>query len=474
MGRTRHKRTLIFMKALIRKIRVSLLIFFIVVLVVSLLAVYWPIYHELRVSLESTFAANARSRAATFNQFVNNSLDSARAMSSRSMIRDAILDYLEGGISFEELADYTKEPYYEGLSAYQDVGYAARIVNGLILVEQGTLKPGSDYLTRMPAQLAWSIEREQDAWFLVVHSPIVLNGRILGYDIMTYALCDLLQHISSEQINATITTWLTLDEMTASQHAVRQAEDGLFFDLDHLVYYAFPVDNQSHALLFQAEKETVYQTLYRMILINIGTMFGLFLFIYLFINFMLSHHAQNLFRYMEKTIQTQQEALYQASCDELTGAYTRRYGLEALKRSLRQANLQHQRLSICFVDVNGLKQVNDTLGHEAGDALLKTAADGMMRHIRKSDYLVRFGGDEFVIVLHEASRYDAEKAWQRTLSYFKKINDRENRPYLVSVSHGIIELTQADESKIDQLISLADEAMYEEKRKIKASLQVLR
>ena len=85
-----------------------------------------------------------------------------------------------------------------------------------------------------------------------------------------------------------------------------------------------------------------------------------------------------------------------ASTDELTGAWSRRFGLEELERMLARAHREGTALVLAFVDVDGLKQVNDLHGHQAGDELLALIGEVIRGHLRPYDIVVRYGGDEFV------------------------------------------------------------------------------
>jgi diguanylate cyclase (GGDEF)-like protein len=101
------------------------------------------------------------------------------------------------------------------------------------------------------------------------------------------------------------------------------------------------------------------------------------------------------------------------SIDPVTGALGRRRGLAALERELERAAREREPLVLAFIDVDGLKAVNDTHGHLAGDGILHAVADAISRRLRSYDVIVRFGGDEFVCSLagqdlgSVAARFDA-------------------------------------------------------------------
>lgn len=165
---------------------------------------------------------------------------------------------------------------------------------------------------------------------------------------------------------------------------------------------------------------------------------------------------------------------YYSEYDALTKVLNRRAGIEKLNLLFPSDDRRHFIVSLCFIDINGLKQVNDTLGHKYGDELISTVADTIRLIIREYDFVMRLGGDEFLIVFNGISSEMAEKVWGRIMTSYEYVNEHENRPYIISVSHGIIEYDNREKSHIDELINKADEKMYVEKQIIKADLNVIR
>ncbi|MBS7525983.1 GGDEF domain-containing protein [Fusibacter paucivorans] len=156
--------------------------------------------------------------------------------------------------------------------------------------------------------------------------------------------------------------------------------------------------------------------------------------------------------------------------DSLTGVYNRRKGFDLLEEILSDYDEQ---LSICFIDVNGLKVVNDTLGHEAGDKLLQTSAELLKEKIRNEDVLCRFGGDEFVIGFVGTTPQEAEVIWKRILEGVQRFNQTAEAAFVISLSHGVSGISELSQANLEALIHLADERMYREKAIIKRNLQVI-
>ncbi len=165
---------------------------------------------------------------------------------------------------------------------------------------------------------------------------------------------------------------------------------------------------------------------------------------------------------------------YHSEFDNLTKVYNRRAGLERLDLLLPSDNRRQFMCSLCFIDINGLKQVNDTFGHNSGDELILTVVDAIKSVIRKEDFIIRLGGDEFLIIFNGIDLNTTEEVWNRIVDIYEKINENENRPYLISVSHGVVSHCNNQRSQIDDLIKIADEKMYEEKRATKENLKVIR
>ena len=150
-------------------------------------------------------------------------------------------------------------------------------------------------------------------------------------------------------------------------------------------------------------------------------------------------------------------ALSQAHIDELTGTYRRGVGTLALQREINRARHSDGRLVLAFVDVDGLKEINDRDGHAAGDALLIDVAATIRAALRSYDPIVRFGGDEFVCAFSDCGLDDARLRFDEIQADLDRT--RKGR----SVSVGFAELRSGD--TLDDLTARGDAALYEAKRR---------
>lgn len=152
---------------------------------------------------------------------------------------------------------------------------------------------------------------------------------------------------------------------------------------------------------------------------------------------------------------------YLASIDAMTGVLNRKSGLELLERELKFSKINNRNIVVCFADVDKLKYINDAFGHEEGDRLLINAALILKESIRKTDFVIRMGGDEFLVVFPQTAIKEANKVWYRILKRVEESNEN-NEKYNLSLSYGFYEYGNELENKLtaNDLIRKADIEMY--------------
>lgn len=156
-----------------------------------------------------------------------------------------------------------------------------------------------------------------------------------------------------------------------------------------------------------------------------------------------------------------------ATMDEMTGAFNRRTGMLLMEKQLQVSKRQNQHFIIFFMDINGLKSVNDTLGHSSGDELITLAIESIKNGLRESDSVCRLGGDEFLVILPDTKLSQAEVILNRIEDEIEKINSKEMYPYILSLSFGTAEYWPESELTVDDMIHIADDKMYKNKAETK-------
>jgi len=168
-------------------------------------------------------------------------------------------------------------------------------------------------------------------------------------------------------------------------------------------------------------------------------------------------------RLAEQLRERERELVQQAHHDPLTGLPNRLLFADRLGQALRQAHRDQHQVALLFLDLDGFKAINDSLGHLVGDRVLQEAARRLRSLVRDRDTVARFGGDEFTLVLDRIERgSDAAVVAEKLVQAFKPPVELDDRPLYVTASIGI-SLYPQDGSDVDTLIRNADAAMYQAK-----------
>jgi diguanylate cyclase (GGDEF)-like protein/PAS domain S-box-containing protein len=150
--------------------------------------------------------------------------------------------------------------------------------------------------------------------------------------------------------------------------------------------------------------------------------------------------------------------------DELTGLYNRRGFLTLARQHMNISNRTQKEILLLFADLDGMKKINDTLGHQQGDMALIDTANILRKTFRESDIIARIGGDEFVVLAMGRDENDASILQERLFKNLQIHNTHEDRPYSLSISMGVTTYQSPSAYTVNVLMSHADKLMYEHKK----------
>jgi two-component system cell cycle response regulator len=163
----------------------------------------------------------------------------------------------------------------------------------------------------------------------------------------------------------------------------------------------------------------------------------------------------------EKNAQLEQ----MAATDALTGVYNRRHFNRVLDQLFAEAQRYDKDLACVMIDLDGYKQLNDSMGHQVGDQLLVMAGKVISANMRRMDVAARYGGDEFVLLLPQAGTEEAALAAARIREeFFTSSAALLKRSAGVTMSIGVASLKQCGAGTPDQLVNHADQALYKSKQ----------
>ncbi|PZV12666.1 MAG: diguanylate cyclase response regulator [Leptolyngbya sp.] len=177
----------------------------------------------------------------------------------------------------------------------------------------------------------------------------------------------------------------------------------------------------------------------------------------------LMQQNQRLEQEVAERIKAEAEVRQLSLTDALTGLYNRRGFFLLAEQQLKIARRTQASCYLLFTDLDGLKQVNDTLGHEIGDGVIADAAQLLKQTFRDADIVARLGGDEFVILIPACSD-QINDFHLRLQTHIDRFNQERDRPYQLSMSVGVQSCALTEDTSLECLLAQADKLMYDHKR----------
>ncbi|NTW17723.1 MAG: diguanylate cyclase, partial [Syntrophaceae bacterium] len=164
---------------------------------------------------------------------------------------------------------------------------------------------------------------------------------------------------------------------------------------------------------------------------------------------------------------TEEEISFISVTDQLTGLYNRRGFITLAEQQLKLSHRNKRDILLFFADLDGMKAINDTLGHEEGDRALQDVALILRETFRASDIVARIGGDEFAILAIDTTGIYPDVMMTRLQNQIDTHNRVSGRRYTISISMGAAYYDPEKPCSLDELMSRADALMYEQKRRKK-------
>ena len=154
--------------------------------------------------------------------------------------------------------------------------------------------------------------------------------------------------------------------------------------------------------------------------------------------------------------------------DPMTGILNRKAGLDFVHRQIKFCDRHGCSFTVCYIDIDNLKLVNDSFGHKEGDKIITTLVNLLKRALRESDAISRLGGDEILLILQETTLEGSEAVLKRIRDLVDARNARNSKPYSIEFSYGLSEYTLGSKLTAEELVDKADKNMYQMKSAKKA------
>lgn len=432
----------------------------IVLMLVIISFVYFFIYKEMvqqsKITLVDKFVEGGNLNYYMVKYSIDRAEEGAKSLSSRTMIREAITEYLDGVKSLEELKTYTQDKYIDGVKVLDNIIYAERIVGEESIVKYNIADfPIPEYnLKESSSKDSITIQINEAKSMVLIYSPIIADQGIIGHDYLVYMIKNELDSLSTKEIKVgLICDKEHMDLLENSK--ILELEDGRSILETETDFYA----------LYQMGNKYFYTKINKLDLfkhlnivisrIFIGSII-IFIIASVFIYIFIIRYAHNKIKNLDES---REEFKKYAYFDQLTGAYSRRF-LEVWTKNYMGKDKSY---SMIMIDVNNFKKINDIYGHSKGDLVLKELAKTIINNSRDIDIVVRFGGDEFLVILPSANIRDAGKFMERVE---KQIFSMEDVPAPITISFGISSFT---EKSYKEAIKETDMLMYKDKVRKKES-----
>lgn len=167
---------------------------------------------------------------------------------------------------------------------------------------------------------------------------------------------------------------------------------------------------------------------------------------------------------MESQKPTQEEMKALPLRDEHTGLYNRYGFIHLAEQYLKPLSRDNTIAYIFYADIDNMKQINDTYGHQEGDSVIEIVADILQDICNEPDLVARIGDDEFVVLPVGVTESDIKLISSRLQEKFDKVNSTSGKEYTISISYGVAEYNPAAPCSIEDLLTRSENLMYKQKK----------
>lgn len=455
--------------------RVKLLfsIFIIVGIIIMSALIYYPLNNALTESTVLNFSHLVEAKQVIVQNDMERGLDGGRSMSSRTMIKESIVSYLNGELSYDDMKDYVQPRFDDGARALTNLIKAKRVVGDRAVMEEiygdGNVEfedfsLESDVMGEMSEAII-----KDNVLYLGVTTPVVFEEEEVARDFLIFNL-SYSEGMLADEIEETFMDEEGYESILLKASHERDYENIKVIEAAGKFYGTIEISEGIYIVVIEPKDvlmKDVERISINLLVVAILTLLSAILLIYFFI----IRYAKNELSTLTVCKVSLDRAETEAIIDPLTGAYNRRFAENQLEELFEIYKNTGITPLVAIFDIDGFKNINDTYGHSVGDEALRAVVEAAKRTIREDDAVVRWGGDEFVILAHG---FEQKKAKEFFLRLYDKIDEErvevEGEYIRITISIGAAFFEEKDRSYLD-VINRADKKMYEAKEEKGNSLR---
>ena len=427
----------------------------ITILVIISISFYFGVFIPLNNQLEKTTIKNFKNSISiveiNVENFFNRSIEATESLSSRTMIKNKLLDYSNNVIEKEDLVIYTQEKYSDGAQVLKNIIKTVRITDDNVIASYVKNDIDINLVSYKNNDLKTKLYLLMKEDIVIINSPIIANNKKIGQDIAAFDMSNILTELDKPNINYSIVDKNNIRGSTF--------DDNIVVDYRQLLntnYYLVSMANINN--MNKELKDTIFT-------IFTGILFMIFILILLII--ILNHKTYK--KIIEDKNKKIDEITILSETDYMLGIYNRAKFMKELEKEISRSNRYGNNLSLVMFDIDNFKELNDNYGHYVADDILKQVSKFVSKKLRKSDIFARYGGDEFIIILPNTN---IDNAIEMTSRLKEKIHENTIiESFNISFSFGVTEYIKNE--NIDDFIKRVDDALYLAKEKGKNRIETL-
>lgn len=432
-----------------------MVIFTIVVTVITYVSVYLPIKNELQEKTLDNFVLVCQEQEHAVKNFLLKCIDYSQKLSNNKDLKTQIREYYKGNYNKNQLVSYTADLYLEQIKQVRYLMYAYRVIDSQIINQYGTSTFEKKNNTDIYEE-SYEIHWDNDKLYVIVMVPIKDQEEQYGHDILAFDVSASLNTEFKKQYEYTILSSTNAQKILMMDAKIRKVHNMTLKDDGTYTHYIRKLDNNDYFYV-KVKNTSLYQAIRNISFNNLVGFTMSIILVVLIMNWITIKMAQRVLLKSEKSKDKYKEY---AIRDTLTGVYSRFFFDLWLKKRLKDKIYNNDLYTVVMIDIDDFKKINDTYGHSVGDKAVITVANILRNSLREDDYVIRYGGDEFLLIMINLDIQNVENILKRII---ERINQLEEFVFPISISYGVEETREL--SEIEKSIERADWKMYAEKKK---------